>query len=187
MVLLLDTNLSKKNSCDLCRIYVEHKHKLSKSKEFTLSLSPTAFAFRFLHTSSFRLNKETRYSRRIPSEARLNISKLKRKSDNIKNMSSGNTSCPEDTMGESPIIESSEQQDENRKQKTISSSDARYTFDAAKLRELKKQSPWKNDPKYFKKVAISPSSITKMVRSHQGFMYYMILFSLLFSSLNAHT
>lgn len=87
-------------------------------------------------------------------------------------MSSGNTSCPEDTMGESPIIESSEQQDENRKQKTISSSDARYTFDAAKLKELKKQSPWKNDPRYFKKVAISPSSITKMVRSHQGFMYY---------------
>ena len=34
--------------------------------------------------------------------------------------------------------------------------DSRYTFDDAKLEELRKQSPWKNDPKYFKQVSVSP-------------------------------
>ena len=41
--------------------------------------------------------------------------------------------------------------------------DARYSFDEKKLETLRKEAPWMKDPKYFKKVALSPSAIMKMV------------------------
>ena len=42
--------------------------------------------------------------------------------------------------------------------------DSRYTFDEVKLEELRKKVPWKDDPKWFKHVTVSPSAIMKMVR-----------------------
>ena len=42
--------------------------------------------------------------------------------------------------------------------------DARYAFDEEKLANLRKESPWTSDPKYFTSVAVSPSAIMKMVR-----------------------
>ncbi|EED88325.1 hypothetical protein THAPSDRAFT_264451, partial [Thalassiosira pseudonana CCMP1335] len=42
--------------------------------------------------------------------------------------------------------------------------DARYTFDPVKLDALRKESPWKEDPKYFEGVAVSPSAVMKMVQ-----------------------
>lgn len=39
-----------------------------------------------------------------------------------------------------------------------------YSFDEQKLELLRKTKPWTNDPKYFKKVKISPSAAMKMVR-----------------------
>jgi len=46
---------------------------------------------------------------------------------------------------------------------TVAAADARYTFDDEKLAELRKANPWKDDPKYFKGVAVSPSAVMKMV------------------------
>ena len=46
--------------------------------------------------------------------------------------------------------------------------DARYTFDEEKLAELRASCPWKDDPRYFKNVAISPSAVMKMVSSRFG-------------------
>jgi hypothetical protein len=45
----------------------------------------------------------------------------------------------------------------------VAADDARYTFDVAKLEELRKSSPWRDDPRYFKGVAIGPSAVMKMV------------------------
>ena len=45
----------------------------------------------------------------------------------------------------------------------IADADARYTFDETKLAELRKSSPWKDDPRYFQSVAIGPSAVMKMV------------------------
>ena len=45
----------------------------------------------------------------------------------------------------------------------VAAADARYTFDDAKLAELRKANPWKDDPRYFKGVAVSPSAVMKMV------------------------
>jgi COP9 signalosome complex subunit 5 len=46
---------------------------------------------------------------------------------------------------------------------------ARYTFDEQKLSDLRKSSPWKDDPKYFQSVAISPSAVMKMMtHCHSG-------------------
>lgn len=42
--------------------------------------------------------------------------------------------------------------------------DSRYHFDAIKLDELRSEAPWTKDAKYFRKVAISPSAVMKMVR-----------------------
>ena len=53
--------------------------------------------------------------------------------------------------------------------------DSRYTFDDAKLEELRKQSPWKNDPKYFKQVSVSPTAIVKMVRMLILLLYVVYL------------
>jgi len=47
--------------------------------------------------------------------------------------------------------------------------DARYTFDEEKLAELRVACPWKDDPRHFKSVAISPSAVMKMVSSRQMF------------------
>lgn len=41
--------------------------------------------------------------------------------------------------------------------------DHRYSYDEAKLEELRKESPWKSDPKYFQSVSVSPTAIVKMV------------------------
>ena len=46
---------------------------------------------------------------------------------------------------------------------TVAAADARYTFDDEKLAELRKANPWKDDPRYFKGVAVSPSAVMKMV------------------------
>jgi len=46
---------------------------------------------------------------------------------------------------------------------TVAAADARYTFHDEKLAELRKASPWKDDPRYFKGVAVSPSAVMKMV------------------------
>jgi COP9 signalosome complex subunit 5 len=47
--------------------------------------------------------------------------------------------------------------------------DARYSFEPEKLQELRKSSPWTKDPKYLKKVALSPSAIMKiMMHCHSG-------------------
>ena len=45
----------------------------------------------------------------------------------------------------------------------IADADARYTFDETKLAELRKLSPWKDDPRYFQSVAVGPSAVMKMV------------------------
>lgn len=49
------------------------------------------------------------------------------------------------------------------KEGIIADADARYTFDETKLAELRKSSPWKDDPRYFQSVAIGPSAVMKMV------------------------
>jgi COP9 signalosome complex subunit 5 len=47
--------------------------------------------------------------------------------------------------------------------------DARYSFEPEKLQELRSSAPWMKDPKYFKKVALSPSAIMKiMMHCHSG-------------------
>jgi hypothetical protein len=38
-----------------------------------------------------------------------------------------------------------------------------YACDTAALDALRKACPWKDDPAYFKKVSLSPSSVMKMV------------------------
>lgn len=43
------------------------------------------------------------------------------------------------------------------------SADARYYCDATKLQDLRKSVPWTKDPKFFKKVAVSPSAIMKIM------------------------
>ena len=45
------------------------------------------------------------------------------------------------------------------KEGIIADADARYTFDETKLAELRKSSPWKDDPRYFQSVAIGPSAV----------------------------
>ena len=42
--------------------------------------------------------------------------------------------------------------------------DSRYHFDAKKLDGLRSEAPWTKDAKYFRKVALSPSAVMKMVR-----------------------
>jgi hypothetical protein len=39
-----------------------------------------------------------------------------------------------------------------------------YSFNAAKLEQLRKNKPWMKDPKYFKKVIVSAGASIKMVR-----------------------
>jgi COP9 signalosome complex subunit 5 len=46
--------------------------------------------------------------------------------------------------------------------------DARYHFDADKLQKLRTESPWQKNPKYFDKVAISPSAVMKMMMHCQS-------------------
>lgn len=44
------------------------------------------------------------------------------------------------------------------------SRDSLYSFDEAKLQAVRETRAWMQDPKYFKKVKISPSAAMKMVR-----------------------
>eukprot|EP01083_Nonionella_stella_P134915 410399_1 len=46
--------------------------------------------------------------------------------------------------------------------------DHRYSYDEAKLEELRKESPWKSDPKYFQSVSVSPTAIVKMMTHCQS-------------------
>ena len=48
--------------------------------------------------------------------------------------------------------------------KAIDSADARYTCNYDELEKLRKETPWKNDPLWFKTVEVSPTAIMKMVR-----------------------
>jgi hypothetical protein len=48
----------------------------------------------------------------------------------------------------------------------IAVANSRYTFDSQKLDDLRKRSPWTNDPKWFTSVSISPTALVKMVRSN---------------------
>lgn len=48
---------------------------------------------------------------------------------------------------------------------TASSELQYYACDDAALEAHRKSCPWKDDPVYFKKVSLSPSSVMKMVRS----------------------
>ncbi len=41
--------------------------------------------------------------------------------------------------------------------------DANYTVNEDELNKVRKEAPWTKDPKYFKKVSISPTAIMKMV------------------------
>ena len=40
-----------------------------------------------------------------------------------------------------------------------------YTYDREQLAQLRSDAPWKNEPKYFKRVVVSLSALTKMVKS----------------------
>eukprot|EP00586_Coscinodiscus_wailesii_P011499 CAMPEP_0172508634 /NCGR_PEP_ID=MMETSP1066-20121228/213479_1 /TAXON_ID=671091 /ORGANISM="Coscinodiscus wailesii, Strain CCMP2513" /LENGTH=367 /DNA_ID=CAMNT_0013286699 /DNA_START=12 /DNA_END=1115 /DNA_ORIENTATION=+ len=47
--------------------------------------------------------------------------------------------------------------------------DARYSFDATRLDNLRSRAPWKDNAKYFQKAALSPSATTKMMmHCHSG-------------------
>jgi hypothetical protein len=46
--------------------------------------------------------------------------------------------------------------------------DARYHFDADKLKKFQTEAPWTKDPKYFDKVAISPSAVMKIMMHCQS-------------------
>jgi hypothetical protein len=46
--------------------------------------------------------------------------------------------------------------------------DNRYHFDEAKLNELRKESPWTKDPKYFTSCSLSPSAVMKMMMHCQS-------------------
>ena len=46
----------------------------------------------------------------------------------------------------------------------VSAANKHYTFNAEELAEFRKKSPWRNDPKWFKDVTVSPTAIVKMVR-----------------------
>ena len=51
----------------------------------------------------------------------------------------------------------------------LDKSDARYTFDEARLAALRSSAPWQNDPKYFQSAAFSPSAVMKMLmHCHSG-------------------
>lgn len=39
----------------------------------------------------------------------------------------------------------------------------RYTYDSKQLDDLRKASPWTDDPKWFTSVSVSPTALVKMV------------------------
>jgi COP9 signalosome complex subunit 5 len=47
---------------------------------------------------------------------------------------------------------------------TSNVADARYSFDPDELQTLRSEAPWMKDPKYFQKVAMSPSAIMKILQ-----------------------
>jgi hypothetical protein len=51
--------------------------------------------------------------------------------------------------------------DEDKKQ--LSADERYYSVDPDKLKKLQEEKPWMKSAKYFNKVAISPSAITKMM------------------------
>ena len=46
---------------------------------------------------------------------------------------------------------------------TMNVADSRYSFDPEKMKQFKQEKPWMKSPKYFEKVAVSPSAVTKMM------------------------
>ncbi|KAL7531063.1 hypothetical protein ACHAXR_003818 [Thalassiosira sp. AJA248-18] len=72
-------------------------------------------------------------------------------------------------MAESSTNEGASSSSTNNNTAVVAAADARYTFDEAKLDELRKSCPWKDDPRYFKGVAVSPSAVMKMMtHCHSG-------------------
>jgi len=59
--------------------------------------------------------------------------------------------------------------DNNNMTASSLAADARYHFDAGKLQKLRTEASWMQDPKYFNKVAVSPSAVMKiMMHCHSG-------------------
>jgi len=53
--------------------------------------------------------------------------------------------------------------------KPMHAADARYSCDESRLQNIRSRAPWKDEPKYFRKVAVSPSATTKMMmHCHSG-------------------
>jgi COP9 signalosome complex subunit 5 len=52
--------------------------------------------------------------------------------------------------------------------KTAPTADARYTFDEEALTKLRKDSPWMRSPKYFHKVAVSPTAVARILMHCQS-------------------
>ena len=51
----------------------------------------------------------------------------------------------------------------NAKPAKVSADQRYYNVDESLLEKLKKEKPWMSSPKYFNKVAVSPSAISKMM------------------------
>lgn len=49
-----------------------------------------------------------------------------------------------------------------------------YTFDEEKLAEVRRQSPWKTDPKFFQRVVVSPSAVMKMVCLYSVLIVFLV-------------
>lgn len=58
--------------------------------------------------------------------------------------------------------------DSETKKKKAPSPDDRYTFDEAALQKLRSDSPWMKGPKYFEKVAISPTAVARILMHCQS-------------------
>ena len=56
----------------------------------------------------------------------------------------------------------------NPKKKTPVAPDARYTFNDEALQKLRSESPWMQSPKYFEKVAVSPTAVARILMHCQS-------------------
>lgn len=72
-----------------------------------------------------------------------------------------------DGGGNSSLVESSSLK-QNIVAATYDMADAHYSFDNEELEKFRKSAPWKEDPKWFQSVAVSPSAIMKMMTHCQS-------------------
>jgi COP9 signalosome complex subunit 5 len=70
-------------------------------------------------------------------------------------------------MSSSPKKQALSNEESNKNKATVSP-DGRYTFDDAALQKLRSSSPWMQSPKYFKKVAVSPTAVARMLMHCQS-------------------